>query len=192
MNWLFFQECGVFMTACWHYARLCMNFWLAVIFAVHCGDAGGGKSHSRIEKLVWTVQYLKARYSDDRYLLILMHKLFTIYSSYSRLVLKPQFYSISYLLLWKYHFVLFHLYLVTYLLLSTGLVYSKEEWETEWANVLRLASSAPRGGQESGQEEGNEGGQSKEKIQTKSDTNSDISAASKRLSNGWSDLGWPC
>ncbi|XP_063615008.1 uncharacterized protein LOC134788085 [Penaeus indicus] len=68
---------------------------------------------------------------------------------------------------------------------ETGLVYSKEEWETEWANVLRLASSAPRGGQESGQEEGNESGQSKEKVQTKSDTNSDISAASKRLSNGF-------
>lgn len=83
---------------------------------------------------------------------------------------------------------MFHLLIVTYPpLLLTGLVYSKEEWETEWANVLRLASSAPRGGQESGQEEGNESGQSKEKVHTKSDTNSDISAASKRLSNGYSD-----
>ncbi|CAL4245575.1 unnamed protein product, partial [Meganyctiphanes norvegica] len=28
---------------------------------------------------------------------------------------------------------------------QTGLQYSAEEWESEWANVLRLASSIPRG-----------------------------------------------
>ncbi|KAK7073278.1 hypothetical protein SK128_015178 [Halocaridina rubra] len=68
---------------------------------------------------------------------------------------------------------------------ETGLVYSDEEWETEWANVLRLASSAPRGGQDDN-DAGKEGNLSTgtSEVKTKS-PNVDFSSASKRLSNGF-------
>ncbi|XP_076041280.1 uncharacterized protein LOC143025466 isoform X2 [Oratosquilla oratoria] len=54
---------------------------------------------------------------------------------------------------------------------ETGLVYSQEEWEAEWANVLRLASSAPRGGSGSANSDNNNA--------------SDKLSHTKRLSNGF-------
>lgn len=67
---------------------------------------------------------------------------------------------------------------------ETGLVYNDEEWETEWANVLRLASSAPRGGQDFSKEVCSDTSQ-KSKGQTNSKSMTDSSHESKRLSNGF-------
>nr|XP_045601383.1 OTU domain-containing protein 7B-like isoform X2 [Procambarus clarkii] len=67
---------------------------------------------------------------------------------------------------------------------ETGLVYSNEEWETEWANVLRLASSAPRGSQDSGGEGSSDSSQ-KTKGQTNTCSKADSPPACKRLSNGF-------
>ena len=54
---------------------------------------------------------------------------------------------------------------------ETGLVYNAEEWEAEWANVIRLASSAPRGTKNSEENTGSVPNLS--------------STSSKRLSNGF-------
>ncbi|KAK8732411.1 hypothetical protein OTU49_007080, partial [Cherax quadricarinatus] len=67
---------------------------------------------------------------------------------------------------------------------ETGLVYSDEEWETEWANVLRLASSAPRGSQDSSGD-GTSDSSQKAKGQTSTCSKADSPPASKRLSNGF-------
>ncbi|KAK4292167.1 hypothetical protein Pmani_035032 [Petrolisthes manimaculis] len=76
---------------------------------------------------------------------------------------------------------------------ETGLVYSQEEWENEWANVLRLASSAPRGEQDrsSGVTGGGGGsitdaGQKVKSQASSGGSKADPSMASKRLSNGFS------
>ncbi|XP_064119477.1 OTU domain-containing protein 7A-like [Macrobrachium nipponense] len=66
---------------------------------------------------------------------------------------------------------------------ETGLVYSNEEWDTEWANVLRLASSAPRGGQDDNVAAEKEGNQSNGSMSAKN--NIDPYPVSKRLSNGF-------
>ncbi|XP_042238771.1 uncharacterized protein LOC121877225 isoform X2 [Homarus americanus] len=71
---------------------------------------------------------------------------------------------------------------------ETGLVYSDDEWETEWRNVLRLASSAPRGSQDSSGEGSSSEGSQKIKSQTSSTgsrTDSPPPTVSKRLSNGF-------
>ena len=60
------------------------------------------------------------------------------------------------------------------------LVYSGEEWESEWANVLRLASSAPRGGKET---TGDTPQDAEHKLSAPDNSNGK-SIFSKRLSNG--------
>ncbi|XP_045122049.1 OTU domain-containing protein 7A-like isoform X2 [Portunus trituberculatus] len=64
---------------------------------------------------------------------------------------------------------------------ETDLVYSGEEWESEWANVLRLASSAPRGGKEAT----GEALQDSEHRLSAHDNSNGKSSSCKRLSNGF-------
>ncbi|XP_050732516.1 OTU domain-containing protein 7A-like isoform X2 [Eriocheir sinensis] len=68
---------------------------------------------------------------------------------------------------------------------ETGLVYSAAEWESEWANVLRLASSAPRGGQETAADATQDSGHKLAASDNANGKSSSISSSSKRLSNGF-------
>lgn len=65
-----------------------------------------------------------------------------------------------------------------------GLVYSADEWESEWANVLRLASSAPRGGQETATDGTQDCGHKLAASDNANGKSCSISSSSKRLSNG--------
>lgn len=75
--------------------------------------------------------------------------------------------------------------------IPSGLVYNQEEWENEWANVLRLASSAPRGEQDRSSGMAGGGGSSStdagQKVKSQASSGgskADPSVTSKRLSNG--------